>query len=95
MVFQYWHLAIPVALGALVVWGLRVARQATLLALAAALLAVSGFLLYTLVLEETNLQHDLNSQVEDAALIGVPAVLGLTFGVIALKRIMGRRAGTS
>lgn len=92
MVFQYWHLVIPVALCALVVWGLRVTRQATLLGVAVTLLAVSGFLLYTLVLDEPNLGHDLNSRIEDVAWIGVPAVLGLAFGVFAVKRIMSRRA---
>jgi len=92
MMFQYWHLVIPAALGALVVWGLRVARQATLLGLAVTLLAVSGFLLHTLVLDEPYLQHDLNSRIADVAWIAAPAVLGMTFGVLAVKRIMSHRA---
>jgi len=92
MVFQYWYLVIPVALGALVVWGFRAARQTTLIALAAGLLAVSGFMLNTLVLDEPNLGHDLNSRIEDVAWIGTPAVLGVVFGVLAVKGIMSRRA---
>jgi len=92
MVFQYWQLVIPVALGALVVWGLRAARQATLLGMGVTLLAVSGFLLYTLVLDEPNLEHDLNSRIEDVAWIGMPAALGVAFGVLAVKQLMSRRA---
>lgn len=92
MVFQYWHLVVVVALVALVVGAFRVSRQRTLLGLAAALVAISGFLLYTLVLEEQHLEHDLNSWLEVLALIGIPAVLGVGLGMLAIKRTRGRRA---
>lgn len=91
MVFQYWHLGVVVALGGLLGWGLRVARRGTLLGLAAALLAVSGFALYTLVLDEPSLAHDLNSRLEDLAFIGVPAVAGAGI-VLAVMRAGRRRA---
>jgi hypothetical protein len=93
MAFQYWHLLVPAALLALIVWGFRAARQATLLTLALTLLATSGFLLNTLVLDEPSLNHDLNSVMDDAALIGIPAVLGAALGALAVKQIMSRRAG--
>ena len=92
MEFQYWQLVFPIALGAVVVWGLRNAREATLLGLAGTLLATSGLLLYTLILDEPYLDPDVNSQVEDLALIGMPAALGVAFGVVGVKRLLGRRA---
>jgi hypothetical protein len=91
MVFEYWHLAVAVVLAALVVWGLRASGRRTLLGLAAALLALSGFALYTLVLDEPSLGHDLNSRLEDLAFIGIPAVVAVGI-VLAVMRAGGRRA---
>ncbi|GLW27877.1 hypothetical protein [Actinoplanes regularis] len=89
MVFQYWHLLVAVVLTALVVWGLLVSRRRTLIGLAAALVALGGFALYTLVLDEPSLEHDLNSRLEDLAFIGVPAVLGIGI-LLAVKRAGSR-----
>ncbi|GIE86178.1 hypothetical protein [Actinoplanes regularis] len=89
MVFQYWHLLVAVVLTALVVWGLLVSRRRTLIGLAAALVALGGFALYTLVLDEPFLEHDLNSRLEDLAFIGVPAVLGIGI-LLAVKRAGSR-----
>jgi hypothetical protein len=86
MVFQYWHLVAVVVLGVLVVWGFRVARHRAMLGLAATLVAISGFLLYTLVLDEPNLDHDLNSRLDELALIGIPAVVGVGLGLLAVLR---------
>jgi hypothetical protein len=91
MVFQYWHLVVAVVLAALVVWGLLVSRRGTLLGLAGILLAFSGFALYTLVLDEPDLGHDLNSRLEDLAFIGVPAIIGISI-MLAVKRAGSRRA---
>ncbi|GIG90352.1 hypothetical protein [Plantactinospora endophytica] len=88
MVIQYWHLVVIVTLVALAGWGLRVARQRTLLGLAATLLLVSGFLLYTLVIEESAVENG----VDDLALIGIPAVLGVGLGLLAVKHAKARRA---
>ncbi len=95
MVFQYWHLAVVAAFAALVVVGWRARRQPTLVILAALSLAVSGFLLWTLVLEEP-FESDLNAKLDSVALIGVPAVLGVGLGVLAWRRASSsgaRRAG--
>jgi uncharacterized membrane protein YedE/YeeE len=92
MVFQYWHLVVVAALGALVVWGFRVSRRLTLLGLAATLVAISGFLLYTLVLEEAHLEADLNSQLETLALIGIPAIMGVSLGVLVVRSARSRQA---
>ncbi|BEL05941.1 hypothetical protein Q0Z83_041320 [Actinoplanes sichuanensis] len=93
MVLQWWHLAVVVAVGALIIWGVRVSRQRTLLGVAAALVVLSGFLLYTLVLEEEPyLESDLNGQLETVALIGIPAILGVVLFVVALRRAGTRRA---
>ncbi|RSM48490.1 hypothetical protein DMB66_46255 [Actinoplanes sp. ATCC 53533] len=86
MEFQYWQPAVLVVLGALVVWGLVVSRRKTLLGLAIALVTISGFLLYTLVLEESYLEQDTNAQLETVALVGIPAVLGVVFGVFSVRR---------
>ncbi|ROP28664.1 hypothetical protein [Couchioplanes caeruleus] len=56
------------------------------LAAAVFFLACSGWLLFTLVLEEVHLSHDLNSILEDAAIIGVPGVAGLALAAIGLRR---------
>jgi integral membrane sensor domain MASE1 len=88
MVLQYWHFAVLAALCALVLWGLRASRRTTLFGLAAILVIISGWLLYTLVLEESYLEHDM----EDVALIGIPAVLGISLGVLAVKGTRSRRA---
>lgn len=56
--------------------------------LAALLVITGGWLLYTFVLEEPYLDHS----VEDAALIGVPVVLGIGLGALALKGTRSRRA---
>ena len=92
MVFQYWHLVVVVVLGALVGWSFRVSRQRALLGLAATLVALSGFLLYTLILDEPYLEHDLNSRLDALALIGIPAILGVGLGLLAVKRHKSRRA---
>lgn len=88
MVLQYWHFAVLAAVAALVLWGLRASRRPTLFGLAALLVITSGWLLYTLVLEEPAI----NQEIEDVALIGLPAVLGLGLGVLAIKGTRGRRA---
>jgi hypothetical protein len=88
MVLQYWHFAVLAGLVALVVWGLRASRRTTLFGLAALLVITGGWLLYTLVLEEPYLDQS----VEDAALIGVPVVLGIGLGALALKGTRSRRA---
>lgn len=82
MAFQWWQLAVVVAVGALAVWGLRVARRPALLTLAAALAMVSGFLLYTLVLDEPYVEHDLG----DVAFVVLPAVLAAGLGSLAFRR---------
>jgi uncharacterized membrane protein YedE/YeeE len=92
MVFAYWQPAVVVGLVALVGWGLRASRQRTLLGLAIALVIISGFLLYTLVLEEQHLDQDLNGQLQTLAMIGIPAVLGLGLGALAVKRARSSRA---
>lgn len=92
MVFQYWHLVVVVALGALVMWGFRVSPQRTLIGLAATLVAASGLLLYTLVLDEPYLESDLDSRLDALALIGIPAILGISLGVLVVKRARSRRA---
>ena len=92
MEFRYWHLAVVVGLVVLVVWGVRVSRRTTLAALAATLTITSGLLLNTLVLDEAHLAFDVHSRVEDAALIGIPALLGVGLGVLAVKRTGGRQA---
>ncbi|MDI6102097.1 hypothetical protein QLQ12_26110 [Actinoplanes sp. NEAU-A12] len=86
MEFQIWQPVVLVALGALIVWGLLVSRRRTLLGLAIALVTISGFLLYTLVLEEAHLEQDLNAQLDVVALVGIPAILGVVSGVFALRR---------
>lgn len=53
--------------------------------LAALLLGVSAFLLYTLVLEEPYLVHGWN----DAVIVGVPAVAGV---VVAVLAVLARRS---
>ncbi len=61
-----------------------------LLAVAAALLGLSGFLLYTLVLGEDHLERDRNAIVEDAVVIATPAVVSLLVAVLALVRARRR-----
>ncbi|WP_328474975.1 hypothetical protein OHA21_16835 [Actinoplanes sp. NBC_00393] len=91
MEFQYWQLAVVVALVVLVVWGLRAARRTTLAVLAATLLIISGFLLYTLVLNEPYLEQDANSRLDAVALIGIPALLGAGAATLALRHAGSRR----
>ncbi|MEU4690521.1 hypothetical protein [Actinoplanes sp. NPDC023714] len=86
MEFQYWHLAVVAVLVALIVAGIRLARQKTLIGLAAALLAVSGFLLWTLVLEEDYTNQDLDGRLDDVALIGGPALLAAGLILLAVRR---------
>jgi hypothetical protein len=88
---QYLYLVVVVVLAALVMWGLLASRRRTLLGLGAALVALSGFALYTLVLDEPYLEHDLNSRLEDLAFIGIPAVLGIGV-LLVVKRAGGRGA---
>ncbi|GLY08483.1 MULTISPECIES: hypothetical protein [Actinoplanes] len=85
MEFQYWYLAVVAAFLGLIVWGLVAARRKSMFGLAAALIAISGFLLWTLVLEETNIEYDMNSIIDTVAMVGIPAVLGIGLGVFALK----------
>ncbi|XVV15768.1 hypothetical protein ACQP2X_15910 [Actinoplanes sp. CA-131856] len=85
MVFHYWHLAVLAGMVALIVWALRVARRPALAVLAALLVVVSGLLFSTLVLDEEFVEHS----PADIALIGLPAVLGLGLGALALKRTGG------
>ncbi|GAA4588648.1 hypothetical protein GCM10023107_10110 [Actinoplanes octamycinicus] len=62
-------------------------RTSPVLALAGlALLACGVFLLYTLVLEEDHLGPKVELLKDSAALIGVPALAGLTLIAIAVKR---------
>jgi hypothetical protein len=83
---EYWHLAVIGAVIALLVWGFRTARRTTLVVCAAVLTALSGFLLYTLVLEEPFLDSDLNSRLETGAMIGIPALLAVAFGFFAIRQ---------
>jgi len=92
MVFQYWHLVVAVVLGALVMWSFRVSRQRTLLGLAATLVIISFFLLYTLILDEPYLERDLDSRLDALGLIGIPAILGVGLGVLVVKRSRSRRS---
>jgi hypothetical protein len=61
-----------------------------LFAVAAGLLCVSGFLLYTLVLGEEYLEHDRNAIVEESFAIGLPALAGLVVAALALRRARRR-----
>ncbi len=90
MVFEYWHLAVVAALVALIVWGLRVARNKAFAALAAGLLVISAWLLWTLVLEEAHLDQDLTGQIETGAIIGIPALLGAGLAALAFRRAGSR-----
>lgn len=83
MAFRYWHLMVPVVLSVLVLWSVRKLSRRTLFSLAVTLLALSAFLLYTLVLGEPYLEPDPDSRREDLVLIGIPAFLGLGFGGLA------------
>jgi hypothetical protein len=86
MAFQYWHLAVVAAVVALVVWGLVAARRKALAVLAAALVLISGWLYYTLIVDEgPYIEHSF----QDVALIGLPAVIGLGLGVLAARRASG------
>jgi hypothetical protein len=49
-------------------------------------LSCSGFLLYTLVLEEDYLGPKMELLKENTPIIGVPALIGLTLAAIAVKR---------
>jgi hypothetical protein len=49
-------------------------------------LSCSGFLLYTLVLEEDYLGPKVELLKDSAGIIGVPALIGLTLAVIAVKK---------
>lgn len=51
-----------------------------------ALLSVSGFLLYTLVLEEDYLGPKMGLLKDSAGLIGVPALAGLALVAMAIRR---------
>jgi hypothetical protein len=82
---EYWHLAVVGAVIALLVWGWRTARRTTLIVCAVVLMALSGFLLYTLVLEEQFVESDLNSMLEAGAMIGIPALLAVAFGAFAIR----------
>lgn len=53
----------------------------TLLALAGVSAIVSGFLLYTLVLEEPYLEHSF----DDAVIIGIPGVLAIALSAFACR----------
>jgi hypothetical protein len=83
---RYWHLAVVVALTALIVWGVRVARRTTVVVSAAILMVLSGWLFYTLVVDEAYLESDLNSRLDVVGLIGVPAALGVGLIVLAVRR---------
>ncbi|GAA2505801.1 hypothetical protein [Winogradskya humida] len=87
MVFQYWHLGVVAAVAAVVVWGMLAARRATLIGLAATLVVISGWLLYTLVLDEPYIDHD----AETVVMIGTPAVVGVVFGLLAVRNPWTRR----
>jgi hypothetical protein len=87
MVFQYWHLGVVAAVVAVVVWGMLVARRGTLIGLAVTLVIISGWLLYTLVLDEPYLDHDADT----AVMIGTPAVVGVVFGLLAVRNPWARR----
>jgi uncharacterized membrane protein YphA (DoxX/SURF4 family) len=65
--------------------GLRLFRRTTLVTTAVALFCLSGFFLYTLILDECCLARDFNSITEDAAIIGVPALAGVVLVAIATK----------
>ncbi|MEU4624787.1 hypothetical protein AB0G04_33050 [Actinoplanes sp. NPDC023801] len=86
MEFQYWHLGVVAAFVILVIVGMRVSTRRTLVGLGAALMLAAGFLFYTLILDEEYLDMDANARLDAAALIGVPAVLGVGLVLLAVKR---------
>ncbi|RZU53151.1 hypothetical protein EV385_5037 [Krasilnikovia cinnamomea] len=58
---------------------------------AAVFLACSAFLLHTLVLEERHIPYtDYSTRIEDAGIIGAPALVGLLLAVTAAKRLRRR-----
>jgi hypothetical protein len=66
------------------------AQTRRLLAAAAVLLGLSGWLWYTLVLGEPYLEYDSNARFEDAVAICVPALAGLVVATVALTRARRR-----
>ncbi|MBM2620451.1 hypothetical protein JIG36_33570 [Actinoplanes sp. LDG1-06] len=86
MQLELWYVVIAVALAGVVVWGFRASQWRTLAVLAALLLVVSGWLFFTLVLDETYVESDLNSRLDDVVLIGLPALAGIALGVLAFRR---------
>lgn len=91
MEFEMWHLAVLAAVVTLIGWGLRVSPRPVMAGLAATSLLISGFLLYTLVLEEENIELDLNGKIDTVALIGIPALLGVGLAVLAARRPRSRQ----
>ncbi|MEV6346776.1 hypothetical protein [Actinoplanes sp. NPDC051851] len=61
-----------------------------LLSWAALLLAVSGLLLYTLVIDEPYLGFDTDAAVETTLAVGIPALSGLAIATLALRRLRRR-----
>lgn len=60
-------------------------RVVQLAAVAAVLLALSFWLFHTLIWDECCLDRDTNAQVENALIIGVPAVAGLAVAAVAVR----------
>ncbi len=71
---------------AVLVLAFRASPRAASVGFGALLLVVSGFLLWTLVLEEPFIAEDVNAQWDAAAMIGIPAVLGVGLGAFGLIR---------
>jgi hypothetical protein len=61
-----------------------------LLAAAVVLLGVSGWLLWTLVLEEEYLEPDRNAITEETLAIGLPALAGVLLVALAMWRFQRR-----
>ncbi|BAL88236.1 hypothetical protein AMIS_30160 [Actinoplanes missouriensis 431] len=83
---QYWQLAVVAAIVGLAVWAYRRSQRATLAVAAVVLLITSGLLFYTFVLDEPYLERDANGLLDIAAWVGIPALLGIAAGALAVRR---------
>lgn len=86
MVIGAGHVVAALVIVGLVVLAFWRAPRPAAFGLGAALLLLSLFLLNTLILDEPFVEKDLNSNLDAAAMIGVPAVLGVALGVFGLLK---------